>query len=89
LDAGAVVPWASMSWTADQPTGTSLAMSVRTGNTPVPDGSWTGFTAVAASGMALTASSRYIQYQATLSTTDTTQTVVLRDVTITFGPSPH
>src|SRR4029077_983269 len=37
LDAGAVVPWASIWWTADQPTGTSLAMSVRTGNTPVPD----------------------------------------------------
>src|SRR6202140_1618656 len=87
LDAGAVVPWTSISWTADQPTGTSLAMSVRTGNTPVPDGSWTSFTAVATSGTALTGSSRYIQYQATLSTTDTTQTVVLRDVTITFGPS--
>src|SRR6202140_1633952 len=87
LDAGAVVPWTSISWTADQPTGTSLAMSVRTGNTPVPDGSWTSFTAVATSGTALTGSSRYIQYQATLSTTDTTQTVVLRDVTFTFGPS--
>src|SRR6202023_372919 len=59
LDAGAVVPWASMWWTVNQPTGTSLAMSVRTGNTAVPDASWTSFTAVSTSGVALTGSSRY------------------------------
>src|SRR4029077_10534129 len=87
LDAGAVVPWASIWWTADQPTGTSLAMSVRTGNTPVPDGTWTGFTPVTESGMPTTNNSRYIQYQAALSTTDTTQPVVLLDGTIAFGPS--
>src|SRR6202011_5059708 len=87
LDAGAVVPWASMFWTADQPTGSSLAMSVRTGNTAVPDASWTSFTAVSTSGVALTGSSRYIQYQATLSTADSSQMVVLRDVTITYRSS--
>ena len=85
LDAGGVVPWGTLSWTADRPAGTTLAMSVRTGNTAVPDGSWSSFTAVSASGGSLTGSSRYIQYQATLSTTDATQTVVLRDVTITYG----
>lgn len=84
LDAEAVVPWATISWNADQPTGTSL--SVGTGNAAVPDGSWTSFTTVSSSAMTLTGSSRYIQYQATLSTTDTTQTVVLRNATITFAP---
>jgi hypothetical protein len=86
LDAGAVVTWASMSWTADQPTGTTLAMSVRTGNTPVPDGTWTAFNSVSQSGVPTTSKSRYIQYRASLSTTDTTKTVVLRDVKITHGP---
>jgi len=84
LDAGASVSWATMSWTADQPPGTTLTMNVRTGNTPTPDGTWSSFTPVSTSGMALGGSSRYIQYQAILSTTDTTQTVVLRDVTFTY-----
>jgi hypothetical protein len=85
LDAGVLAAWGTMSWTADQPTGTTLAMSVRTGNTSVPDGTWTAFTTVSVSGASLTGITRYIQYQATLSTTDPTQTAVLRDVTITFG----
>ena len=84
LDAGVLAAWGTMSWTADQPTGTTLAMSVRTGNTSVPDGTWTAFTTVSASGASLTGTTRYIQYQATLSTTDPTQTAVLRDVTIAW-----
>ena len=87
LDAGVVVPWATMLWTVDQPAGTTLAMSVRFGNTPVPDGTWTNFTPVSASGMSLTGNTRYIQHQAILSTVDATQATVLRDVTITFGAS--
>ena len=34
-------------WTADTPTGTGVALSVRTGNTPTPDGSWSAFTPIA------------------------------------------
>ncbi|HTC67144.1 MAG TPA: Ig-like domain-containing protein [Candidatus Acidoferrum sp.] len=86
LDAGAVVSWASISWTADQPTGTSLSMSVRTGNTPVPDGTWTAFTSVSQSRVPTTSKSRYIQYRTSLSTTDTTKTAVLHDVKIMYGP---
>jgi hypothetical protein len=85
FDAGAVVPWATVSWNADQPTGTSLAMSARTGNSLVPDATWTAFTPVSQSGGPATGKSRYIQYRAALSTASTTQTVVLRDVTITYG----
>ncbi|MCU1263391.1 MAG: hypothetical protein JWO80_6276, partial [Bryobacterales bacterium] len=83
LDAGSVTSWSSISWTADVPAGTSLTMSVRTGNTPVPDGTWSAFTTpTTQSGTPVSGSSRYIQYRATLSTSNTTQTVTLRDVTI-------
>src|SRR3984893_1713061 len=84
LDAGGVAPWSTMTWMADQPAGTTLTMSVREGNTPIPDGSWSNFTAVSASGGTITGSSRYIQYQATLSSTDPSQTVVLRAVTVAY-----
>ena len=59
-------------------------MSYRTGNTPTPDGTWTGPTPVSTSGGALAGSSRYVQYAAQLTTSDTTQTPVLKDVTVNY-----
>ena len=80
LDAHSPAAWAALSWTAATPAGTTVALSYRTGNTLVPDGSWTSFTAVAASGGGLTGTSRYIQYRAVLSTTDPSQTPTLSSV---------
>ncbi len=70
LDAGGTVSWDTLSWTGTIPTGTNLTLSYRTGDTSNPDGTWTSFTNVANSGAALSGNSRYIQYQANLSTTD-------------------
>ncbi len=83
FDAGGTVSWDTLSWTSTTPTGTSLALSYRTGDTSTPDGTWTSFANVANSGAALGGSSRYIQYQANLSTADASQTPILEDVTIT------
>ena len=44
LDAGQQADWDALSWTADTPAGTGIALSVRTGNTPTPDGSWSAST---------------------------------------------
>jgi hypothetical protein len=85
FDAGSPVSWGTMSWNATFPSGTSLALSYRRGNTPVPDGSWTEFSSVPSSGSVLSGSSRYIQYQAGLSASDTSQTPALQDVTITYA----
>src|SRR5439155_24740587 len=40
LDAGGAATWIDASWTASLPSGTSLALSVRKGNTATPDGTW-------------------------------------------------
>jgi hypothetical protein len=82
IDAAAPANWTSVGVTADLPSGTAIAMSVRMGNTATPDGSWTAWTTVPAGG-SISGSSRYIQYRATLSTTDPNQTPTLRDVTLT------
>jgi hypothetical protein len=74
--------WTSAAWNADLPSGTAIVVSVRTGDTATPDGSWTGW-AIVPSGGAISASSRYIQYRATLTTSDPSQSPVLRDITIT------
>jgi hypothetical protein len=79
-DAGSVIAWTTMNWTASTPAGTALSMAWRAGPTPVPDGSWTAFTPVASSGSAVGVSSRYIQYRAQLSTSNPDRTPVLYDV---------
>lgn len=85
LDAGNAVAWSSMSWTTSTTPATSVAMSYRIGNTPLPDASWTSFASLSASGAALPGSSRYIQYSANLTTTDTTRTPALQAVSIAFS----
>ena len=88
FDAGAGGSWTSISSTRDLPVGTSIALSVRSGATAVPDGSWSAFTAVPGSGGPLSSTSRYLQYRAGLATSDPLQTPALRDVTVGFTVSP-
>jgi hypothetical protein len=81
-DAGASSPWGAATWTADTPTYTSLQLLQRQGNTPVPDDTWTTFTAIGLNGANVGGSSRYLQYRADLATTDATATPVLKDMHI-------
>ncbi len=74
--------WGAASWSANIPTGTSIGISVRTGDTPVPDGSWTAFAPVTTSGNSVGKSSRYIQYKADLQTSGDSASPVLQDVSI-------
>jgi hypothetical protein len=85
FDAGAPVNWLTMSWNADKPAGTNITVSYRTGNTPVPDATWTPLVTVPASGGALAGSSRYIQYVLRESTTNSAQTPAVKDVVIVFN----
>jgi hypothetical protein len=85
-DAGVPSTWDAMTWTASVPSAATLALSVRKGNTPAPDGTWTPFAPVAASGSIVGGTSRYIQYQADLGTGDPSTTPVLEDVQIACGP---
>ncbi|HXH27801.1 MAG TPA: hypothetical protein VNL37_02080, partial [Candidatus Polarisedimenticolia bacterium] len=84
-DAGGTESWGAVTWTADQPAGTSLTLSVRTGDTAVPDASWTPYVALPASGTSVGASSRYVQYRLDLATTDPGQTPAVQDVTVSCG----
>jgi hypothetical protein len=87
IDAGSTTYWKSVSWNQILPTGTSIAISYRTGNTATPDGTWSAWTAVT-NGGALTGNTRYLQYQAVLATTVTASTPVLKDISFTCSASP-
>ena len=84
FDAGEQVRWSSLTWTADVPTGTSIALSYRTGDTSTPDGTWSSFVAVGATPAAINASARYVQYRAVLSTNDLRVAPVLSDVSLAY-----
>lgn len=83
FDAGGATNWGAVNWRGDIPAGTNIAISVSTGDTPNPnDGTWSSYTPVKAPGTPVNSSSRYIQYKATLSTTDKKYTPVLKSVSI-------
>jgi hypothetical protein len=54
------------------------------GNTPTPDSTWTDWVPLASSGATIGGSARYIQYQATLATSNLSQTPVLQAVTLEY-----
>src|SRR5207247_8998722 len=74
--------WYGLAWLATLPTGAALAMEVRTGDTPAPDITWSGYTTVSSPGDPVNRASKYIQYRATLSTTSPDVTPELRSVTV-------
>jgi hypothetical protein len=83
-----VSTWGHINWSAQLPAGTDLAISVRTGNTPTPDGSWSSFTAVANGANMSTAfpisipDGKYIQYAAAFITSNTSVMPTMLDITI-------
>jgi alpha-tubulin suppressor-like RCC1 family protein len=83
FDAGAAVLWQKLTATSSVPSGTMATFTYRTGNTPVPDASWTSFTAPALGGT-VTGSSRYMQFAIQLGSTVVTRTPVVQDVTVQF-----
>ena len=68
-DAGQSANWGALNWNADTPAGTGIALSVRTGNTPTPDASWSGFSPIATGGT-IRGTARYLQYRAQLTSSD-------------------
>jgi hypothetical protein len=84
IDGGAITSWGTADWTSIAPAGTSVALSARFGDTPVPDGTWTAFLPLSAPGSNnLSQTSRYLQYRAVLTSSAAGQTPSLNDITFT------
>ena len=85
FDAGSTVTWEAAEWSGSTPAGASLEIAVRTGQTPTPDGTWTAFVPLAASGTVVGAQSRYLQYRATLATSAPNATPTLDAISIRYS----
>jgi len=82
IDAGSEAAWDTLTPDITKPPGTSISFYTRSGNTSSPDGSWSDWLPFDAS--IDSPNTRYMQYKATLSTTDSNQTPVIHSVTIAY-----
>ncbi len=87
FDAGAEqsADWGALTWNASVPSGAGVAISVRTGDTAIPDESWSAFSPIASSGGDIPGKSRYVQYRAQLTASDPAVTPTLSDVSIAYS----
>jgi hypothetical protein len=81
FDAMRAVTWGTASWTANVPDGTTLVVETRSGSTPTPDDTWSGWTGVTNGQAVASPGARYFQYRLTLNSTDTSLTPVLFSIT--------
>jgi hypothetical protein len=84
LDAGRQVAWGTASWNASIPAGAGLVIEVSSGNSPVPDGTWSAWSVLTNSGdTVLAPAGRYLRYRVTFTASASGATPVLQDMTIT------
>jgi hypothetical protein len=86
LDGGNVSQWLNLDWAGSQPTSTSVHFETRSGSTATPDGSWSPWAAV--NSPITSPDGRYIQYRATLSTTDPYVSPAVEAVSIGYRQTP-
>ena len=72
FDEGFTIGWSAARWQANTPTGTSMDVLIRAGNTAVPDGSWSAWTLLPGNTVYLGSAipGRYVQYQTVFNTGD-------------------
>ncbi|MCD4734179.1 T9SS type A sorting domain-containing protein [bacterium] len=84
LDTAALPEWGQISWTADTPTNTTLAVEVRASNDSGSMGSWFAVSSGDELGSYLTDYDRYFQYKVAFTTTDTSASPTFEDITINW-----
>jgi hypothetical protein len=84
MDAGSSVAWTTATWNANLPAGTSLIVETSTGNTAIPDSTWSGWSAVAADGTITSPAGQYIHYRFTLKSNDASVTPTVFDITLNY-----
>lgn len=84
FDAGnGTAVWGAVTPTTAPTTGTAVTIATRTGQTPTPDASWSSYQPLSG-GAVQSPAGRYIQYQATLATTDDQVTPSLEKVQLDY-----
>jgi hypothetical protein len=88
-DAGTISRWGKISWDAELPSGTSVTLSTRSGNSENPDDTWSDWSDAYAEpgGRSITSpAARFIQWRAKLATGKTSSTPILKGVRVAYLP---
>jgi hypothetical protein len=88
LDAKLISRWGALRWEADTPAGTRVTVAVRSGNVAEPDDTWSDWSdeqADCRQAVISAPSARYLQYRATLATTDPARTPALHSLTLRYA----
>lgn len=93
IDAGTHGGFTTLSYVTQIPSGTSLSVDIRAGDTPTPDASWTlggaWYTGITAGGdISVLGTHRYVQYQVNLTSTNTNLTPALYSIQANTAPAP-
>lgn len=85
-DAQWSVAWRGLEWTATQPDGTTVALEVRVGDTPVPDRTWSDWVPLQRSiaDISSLAATRYLQWRASFTSADTMPSPTLDAVIVSW-----
>jgi hypothetical protein len=83
FDAGTVTDWGTIEWDALLPEGTTMLFWMRSGDTPIPDNTWTDWYSVTNGGLIPEdLNARYLQYKARLAFTNPSYLPTLCEVRI-------
>jgi hypothetical protein len=86
-DTGTPSAWGRLTWKGETPTGTTITISTRSGNTKTPDDTWSVWSSAGAvpSGQQIgSPKGRFVQWKADLNTSSSTVSPVLRSVRVAF-----
>ncbi|UCD58609.1 MAG: hypothetical protein JSV16_05745, partial [Candidatus Hydrogenedentota bacterium] len=86
-DATAVSRWGKVFWEADVPRQTGISLATRSGNSEIPDDTWSEWSREYTGADGFTSgspSARYIQWRAALRTSNPRKTPLLRRVTVAY-----
>ena len=87
-DTGSIASWGKIRWTAELPSGTSLELFTRSGNSGRPDATWSDWSTPYRQqlGEQITSpSARYVQWKVVFHSADS-RSPVLQDVTVAYLP---
>lgn len=87
IDAAVTSQWGAISWEASLEEGTAVTLYTRSGNTERPDKTWSPWSAKysVSSGQAIaSAPARFLQFKAELSTSNSKNTPLLREVSFSY-----
>ncbi|MGB3340761.1 MAG: FG-GAP-like repeat-containing protein [bacterium] len=86
FDAGTSTDWGTIDWIGNEPSGSCIIVNVRTGDTPMPDQSWSEWVSVNNGGfIPANLSARYIQYKTCLCFANPCYLPMLEEISISYG----